>query len=319
MNFSVLTQALQHATFFEKYPVICFTGQPYPLLFFSLLLKNLKKSSGHEIKSINIETATTAELKAQLEVSFLGQTFITWCSDTAVLDAKQKKEFFSYLATYKGPHSVWFFADQDSIKPSDSWLVIPLESRIDWQQFSQLKHLFTDDTMQAQVVFMQQLFKKKEQMQLEECALLVNYTTFLSKQTFDEFYDAWFELLVAPEKSLFDLSTHFFAKNAQRFLPLWKQICTEYASAFWFVYWSDQLFRASSFVQFSSKQEYNHAKKVAYKLPFSFIKKDWKLSTADELNNAHNDLYNFDFHIKNGGSDLWLELFYLKFMTNGYR
>ena len=60
------------------------------------------------------------------------------------------------------------------------------------------------------------------------------------------------------------------------------------------------------------------AKKAQYKLPFSFINRDWHMYSLDELRNAHDCLTKIDFQLKNGASDIGLEYFYTQFFDNKF-
>jgi hypothetical protein len=307
-----LIDIIKNAESINKHPVICFTGT-YPVLFVSFLLRHLKNCDTHSITTIDWQQVTVQEIKAQLSVSFLGETFVAWCSDLGQLEARQKKELFSFLATYKGPHAVWFFsAETDLVKLKHSWTVIQIPQSLDWHMFKQLfQVLFESEFSKLQPLEL--IFKKKGSLGFDEAALLSQYALLLSKSAFEEFCSSWLGLMVPQDQSLFELSTQFFAKNQKRFFALWKNIGGQYPAPFWLVYWSDQLFRAASFVQYSRKQEFNEAKKIAYKLPFSFIKKDWQQYTYTELAAAHDKVYALDFQIKNGGTDSWLDLFFVQF------
>ncbi|HJZ23345.1 MAG TPA: hypothetical protein VJ201_02720, partial [Candidatus Babeliales bacterium] len=59
--------------------------------------------------------------------------------------------------------------------------------------------------------------------------------------------------------------------------------------------------------------------KAQYKLPFSFINRDWLLCNLTELRNAHQFLSTMDFRLKNGGSELGLEHFYGQFFENKFQ
>jgi hypothetical protein len=60
------------------------------------------------------------------------------------------------------------------------------------------------------------------------------------------------------------------------------------------------------------------AKKAQYKLPFSFINRDWSSYSLDELRDAHHCLATLDYQLKNGSSDIGLEYFYTKFFDHKF-
>ena len=55
------------------------------------------------------------------------------------------------------------------------------------------------------------------------------------------------------------------------------------------------------------------ARTVSFRLPFSFLKKDWRMITGTQLQRAHEEIYNLDHAFKNSGSFDMLDLFYLTF------
>jgi hypothetical protein len=124
--------------------------------------------------------------------------------------------------------------------------------------------------------------------------------------------------VVAPAQSMFNLSTYLFQKNGDKFFELWKRIAESYSAPFWVAFWSEQLWRASMFVTLNKQRKYNDARKIAFRLPFSFINRDWHNYSADELAAAHDFIYRLDGRLKNGGSDIGLDLFYAQFLSNQF-
>jgi hypothetical protein len=124
--------------------------------------------------------------------------------------------------------------------------------------------------------------------------------------------------IIAPKSSLFTLSTYFFAKDARLFFPLWVRISHEYSPQFWVVYWAEQLWRAHGFLQLHKKNKKDDAKKIAFRLPFGFIQREWRNYSVRELRNAHAMMYEIDFRLKNGSDDYILDFFFSKFFTNQF-
>jgi hypothetical protein len=122
-----------------------------------------------------------------------------------------------------------------------------------------------------------------------------------------------------PELSLFTLSQYFFARDGMRFFKQWSILKDQYAAPFWISFWSEQLWRASSFIELSEQHNFAEAKRISFKLPFSFIQRDWKNVTVQELKRAHDVLYHCDCAIKNGGDPNVLELFYTDYLQRQYR
>jgi hypothetical protein len=130
---------------------------------------------------------------------------------------------------------------------------------------------------------------------------------------------SFFEKIIVPETSLFVISQYFFAKDSRAFFNVWHQYQLEYPLAFWSVFWSEQLWRAY-FVWFYLNQK-NHAaaKSMSFRLPFTYLQKDWKKSSLTELKNAHQYIYELDLNAKSSVETTYsLDLFYSKFFSNEF-
>ena len=66
------------------------------------------------------------------------------------------------------------------------------------------------------------------------------------------------------------------------------------------------------------KRDVVQAKKMSFKLPFSFIQSDWKRANLQELKQAHQFLCTVDYNLKTGGGDYGLELMYEKFFLGQF-
>jgi hypothetical protein len=302
--------------FFRKRPIICFTGTSYPLLFFALLRQRIGNLMQGCIKSINLHDNELETIKAQVSMPFLGSMLIYWLGTIDTLDAKKKKEFLSYIKSYIGPHSLCFFSEHiDEVNHNKAFNLIELSSTVDQKQFIALYTYFFPLVKTENVSMCSALFKQHNSLSLDTACLLMHYCSVMSRSQVGIFIKEWFDKILVPEKSLFSLSTSLFAKNSEAFFRLWHQVSQDYPTQFWVSFWSDQLFRATCFVKFARAQKFVPAKKIAYRLPFSFIKKDWHNYTSTELTEAHHVLYRLDCTIKNGGADVWLDIFYQRFFT----
>ena len=95
---------------------------------------------------------------------------------------------------------------------------------------------------------------------------------------------------------------------------LWDTFEAEYPMTFWCAYWSEQLWRAYHARYYLDRQQMQQAKSIAYRLPFSYMQKDWKKSTLIELRNAHQWIYELDLAYKNNiETQAGIDLFFTKF------
>jgi hypothetical protein len=302
--------------------VICFTSTPatksvqetYPLLFFSLLY-NAIKSKSEQLISINMLDVEPDSLTSQLSISFLGSRAVYWLRAFHDLDAKKKQTWLKHIHSYTGPHQLILFNESVDWKDSEARSVIELPAMVDSKQYAQLQTFFKPDLKTSK--FVTALFANRPAMSLDIACLMLEYQAVSGAGT-DEFMHQWLDKIVVSEASLFTLSQHFFAKSAKSFFQLWSKIGPEYPDVFWVSFWSEQLWRAHYFVKLCKEKDMVQAKKIAFRLPFSVIQRDWRKLDLDELRNAHQALYEFDFNLKHGATSDSLELIFHKFLLGEY-
>lgn len=290
----------------------CFQGSDYPLLFFTLFFRRLEALQSKKYQMIDGAESEFPELCAQLATSFLGQTSSYWLKNISSSDARTKKLLFSY----QGPHQLAFFIDEEVTIEQSLAMVIKIESTVTKEQYQELYTWLYGQA--AHQTTLDSLFAKQAIMPLETACLLMQYQPVVGRHLKD-FTEQIVEKLVVPEKSLFLLSQLFFSKNSSEFFKLWHLVEIDYPQEFWVVYWSEQLWQAYIFIQALPTQGPVEAKKLVYRLPFSFMQKDWKLYKSTELINAHDFLYTLDHYNKNGAGSYGLEVFYHKFLHGHFK
>jgi hypothetical protein len=302
--------------------VFAFSDFSYPLLFFYHLINFLRKYGLH-IEVVHC-TVDTAVIKALLStMSFSGQT-IYWLEDFHILPDKKQQELFQYFRAYEGPHRILLFSDKiahELISPSKKFIdglnVIKLPSDITPQDFSSMRFLVSD-TLQERSNFAAQIGMYADYLSLDTMCLFAHYELVLGKNV-DDFFTNWIARIIDPTSSFFVLSQHFFAKKPKQFFRQWATVSEQYLPTFWASFWADQIWRAYVYADLMKQKKYADAKKVQYKLPFSFINRDWLLCNLSELRNAHHFLTSMDFRLKNGGYDIGLEHFYSQFFENKFQ
>lgn len=297
---------------FDQHSVYCFVGTHYPSFLFSFLKQNIKKKR----TVITIDTLDDKnDFKAHLEMSFLGSQSFYWISQELI---ETHKEFIPYLSSYKGPHTIGFFSKKPLTENSNAHsLTIDIPPTIHESVYTKLFTLLYPRYVKKSSAITQAIYTKHQTISLDAALLIMQYCILLGNKT-EPFVQEWIPSIIVPEKSLFTLSAHFFAKKERLFFELWHTIASDYSDPFWTTFWSEQLFKAHAFISLHTKQQFSQAKKVAYRLPFSFIQKDWKLISDQELCNAHNHLYAIDWNTKNG-IPAYFEHFYLNFFFNRFK
>ena len=223
-----------------------------------------------------------------------------------------------FVQSYTGPHIVIIIDDQEYKGLANNQLlslIIPTEC--DVSLYKILSSIFMPELRQKNLLTTQ-VWTYYDQLSLDSACMLMKYAQLIPAMD-EKAINEWISKIIAPDTSLFSLSTYLFAKNGTLFFKLWKKTEPLYSSAFWVIFWSEQFWRAHYMIKYMAAKQPVMAKKIAYKLPFSFIQRDWKKVTINELSKAHAYLYTIDWHIKNNGNPLILELFYSQFLQNAFK
>jgi len=210
---------------------------------------------------------------------------------------RSKKNSCFNQEEYTGPHTLLCVVPEVPKKSSHPSLVVP--ALITLPLFSELTNLVFCEPVSTPTFFMQHLFSRHKQISFQAAYAFLFYQRFISGND-TLFFSEWVDRIVVSEESLFDLSSAFFSKQRARTFELWKRIKNLYPPAFWSVYWSEQLFRALLFCSLKEKQA-PISPTYSYRLPFSFIQRDWRSTNAHDLVEAHDMAYSFDQHSKMGG------------------
>ena len=297
----------------SEYAVTCFTGDAYPILFFSHFLKKLK-SKNSSVQALPLDTLDLQAFEGRMQTTFLGTTETLWLGNVSECDAAKKKKLLAFLTAYRGPHTVYFYTNKkDAPKLSKNQMIDCSETL--QKQDIEIIFQFLWDSSSEQFIGMMKM--GLQSLTLDNCMLLGQYSLVLGNKT-HEFMRDWYEKILLPEESLFTLAQSFFARNHTLFFRLWISLRDDYAAPFWTTFWSEQLWRAYHVINLRNKQKFNEAKQMSFRLPFSFLQRDWKQIKADEMRNAHHFLYQADCRVKLGGSMLCLELFFDKFMQKQF-
>lgn len=304
---------------FPTAQLVCFRGQRnYPLLFFSLLFSWLKKKECYQIVFVDVDEQKESLIRARLATSFLGTSIFYWFGNLAKLNYKIQERWITYLQEYRGPHTIAFFITEDiSFSFTQKTVIVNIPDAVSREEMIMLQQLLPTISSTWNKQFLQQLEKKHKNIPLDLSCLLIHYALLIGKNS-DTFFTAWLDYIMPLQTSLFLLSQHFFAKNTRLFFAEWLRMQNNYNPQFWIAFWSEQLWRAALWVDLVGNKSYTEAKKIQFKLPFSFIKRDWKNYHADELQHAHQFVTTVDYHLKNNGSSCALDLFYSKFFLNQF-
>lgn len=308
---------LEHLSKTKQLPqgnVFPFVGKEYPLLFFYYLVAFLKKH-GNSIEIINCTDVDTVSIKSLLSMMSFSGAVTYYLENFVGLPVKKQQEMLDYFRSYAGPHRIIFFSDNESSSLPAMRIVLPVEMAP--RDYFHIRFLISE-TLQEKSTFASELIMRTDQLSLDKACFFAQYEFLLGKNT-DDFFAQWMMHLIDPMHSMFTLSQHFFAKKNKAFFRQWAHMSELYLPPFWVTFWADQLWRAYVYVDMMQQKKVVEAKKAQYKLPFSFINRDWSAYTLDELRNAHHCLAKLDYQLKNGSSDIGLEYFYTQFFDHKFQ
>ncbi len=293
-------------------PVIYLQGGTVcPALFCSSLMARLKEQ-GVPVKVVDSMETSWQDIQGMLSTTFLGQTEVFWLGDLSVLEATLKKKILQFLASYEAPHTVFCFVTDKEI--SSKVERVDLASPLDKDD---IEAIFQFLWQTSATPFFTMIPSDYKTLSLDNLLLLGFYSRLLGAKSRD-FMESWYGRIVVPEASLFTLSQSFFSRKKESFFRLWLTVKDEYAAPFWTTFWSEQLWRAYYVIKLRKNGKFHEAQQMGFRLPFSFLQKEWQSISTQELKNAHNFLYQVDCDLKSGGSMLSLELFYDSFLQKKF-
>jgi hypothetical protein len=322
MKLQLFLQKLeQSSSFFSSYGIICFLlrDDTSPLLFFSFLLQKMHCFIRGNIERLDLELEEQDQILSKLEMhGFLGTADYYWLGDVSVLPVKKKKFWLEYINCYKGPHVLVFCIDErEQFELRKDCLSVSMDIEINKETFEYLALLFNKIQSVMLKKISKSFFSYGATIVLDKACLLLQYGQLLGNNT-KQFCDEWLPILLDPEQSLFKVSEYFLAKRAKEFFALWSKIGSRYPEVFWSAFWSDILWRSYHYTNLKKSGNSAEVKQVGFKLPFAFLKWDWKKINPEELKQAHQFLYIMDYNLKNGIGSYYIELLYLKFFLGQF-
>lgn len=290
--------------------VICLEAKEYPLLFCRSFISFFSKKWNISIVPMYMDHDNDGEMMSSLHMTFLGQTSWYWLHSDTLLTKKSYDMWHEFLHTYQGPHTLIFCTTKTVTKVPSSWYVVQLPDVIDRIVFKHIEYMLAVKSSPLS----NHLFSVVRTISLDTAILLCHYAMLMKKNT-ATFFETWIPHLVIPTVSLFALSQALFERQSRQFFMQWQRVSLLYSPQFWISFWSEQFWRAYCYVQLQQQGQKEEAKKIGYRLPFSFLNNGWRTYGTTELQRAHALLYDIDYHIKQGGDEHSLELLYARFLN----
>lgn len=312
-----LDQIKNENSFLETQNVVSFTisDGSMPVVFIAHLISYLKTKQ-FPIEMFSVNEVELSHVFSRLDTSFLGMKISYWLRGIDDLDKKSRQQLLAYLSQYQGPHQILFICNKEeaaSYFAKKICVDLPSTITVDLAQSMLVTFKKNNPTIAKHI---SALVTKYDALSLDQICMLIGYMQVVGKA---EDYAKIVDRVVESEHSLFTLSQYFFAKNNTDFYKLWICVHEMYPVTFWCVYWSEQLWRAYHVRYFLTKNQPVQAKSISARLPFSFLQKDFKKVSLDELKNAHQWIYDLDRSHKNSiETEAGIDLFYNKFFLNQF-
>lgn len=297
-----------------NYPVLSFTGKTYQPIFLKKIYSFIEQQIGQSLHVISTEQETAA-IQAKLSTTFLGKKHWYLLDGISTLSSKKKKtELVKFIQQYQGPHRiVTFIQESEKVVFDQNAIEIIIHDSYGKDQIKDIKVLYEGQSLEATAYFFSKLYRLRKEYSLDQLCFFKEYAMLLGRNM-NLFFDQWFEKIVTSDISLFQLSQLFFEKNTKDFFIKWQKIRANYVDQFWIAFFSEQLFKAYFYVNHQGRLPADQ-KQLSFGLPFSFLKHDFKMYTADELLQAHKEVYQLDLSLKNSGAGCLLDAFFIKFFT----
>ncbi len=288
---------------------IVFRGDSYPVLFFARLFSHLQKNGMPKRETLVLATTQPVETERTLAQSFLGQSNVYWLGEAPAKPTKKDEKLLGYLEHYAGPHTIAYFVHTDAKGIGPHALQVTLPKGLSEHRFRDLGNTFASGSALRHNDVIAKIFMHSMEIGLDAACMLYDYLELLSARTAGDFMTQLPKIL-EPQTSLHALSKAFFERKGREFFSLWSQVQGNYSTMFWLTFFSQQLWQAYHVVKLQQAGKLHDAKRVGYRLPFSFFKTTWRKVQPNALAQEHALLYQGDYAIKQGSSFPVLDYFF---------
>ena len=313
-----LTRA-QEPSFWQTQTALCFVGTEYPLTFLNALFGKLAEQQllPAPYHRLFAGDKDKQPIYASLSQSMLGMTSFYWLGNiTEERESKAATAFKQFIGSYQGPHSIAYFIEHQAKPASVNATVIELPAQLDFAQFTHLAAFFSPQVDEKKIALAQTLFTRSKH-SIDESYLLLQYLELVNLRLKDA-YAGYLGMLFDSQASLNDLSEAFFARQKSIFFSHWSALTNSYPDVFWTVFWSENIWRAYHVMGFLQDKNYVQAKRMSFRLPYSFINRHWQSANRKELASAYEFLYQIDFAIKTGSSFCSLDVFFAHYFAGTF-
>ncbi|MBM3886292.1 hypothetical protein FJ364_00020 [Candidatus Dependentiae bacterium] len=292
-----------NSDYWHKAPLTCFVSNSYPYQFMRKMLHKIEteKIISMPHSRIQLSTQDPKILLPLLQQTILGQAAFFWLGDVEEnFTIKQKELLLTGLQGYAGENRIALFVQEVPTKITLPIIQLPVD--ITAEEGIALAEIFAPKILinQSKLAIIESLFTQNQQFPLNLFLTILDSLELIHTKHVSDFAK-YLTPLLPLSTELSNLSQSFF-KRDRNFFNLWSSLSKEYPSVFWLAFWYDQWWRAFFVITFAQKKNIVLAKKMGFKLPYSFITRDWQSYQPEYFKNLLAKLYAIDYNIKQGYS-----------------
>ncbi len=311
MSIEQLLNTINTPTYWQKTPVTCFVSNSFPYLFVRKLLTKLEADQCFAIprSRVQLSTQDPKTLLPLLQQTVLGQASFFWLGDVEDgFTQKHRDVLLGGLSGYAGDNRIAFFVQEVPAKLQFHTLQLPTD--ITATDGMSLANTFAPKILSSaqKCTAISKLFKQNQTIPLNLFMSILDGLELIHAKNLDSFLE-YLTPMLPINAELSNLSQAFFKRDTS-FFKTWSSLSDEYPPVFWLAFWGDQWWRAFHVITLAQQKNIILAKKMGFKLPYSFINKDWQNYKAEYFRNLLAQLYTIDYNIKRGHSFCFFDFLY---------
>lgn len=319
---SLCSAASEHKNLQEKFGsifVYAIRIKYYDSLFFKRLAAYCLKGFLGKIDHINFFSKEQfMHEQHRLGNNLFGKQELFFLGDFSSRDwsVSLKKQSYTFLNEYQGPHIIMCAVDTSFIRHNDSILVIDANVSLSSDFIKYLAQLEGFIFSLEKINALYEATQKMQVVSLDQVYIMFLYYSVISQKNLKT-DSSYLERLIdekSPE-TLMVLVEAFLDKKSKQFYLLWESLQRVHPPIFWIYFWMDIIWRAYYFTFLMGKNLFREGKRISYRLPSNFLTNGWKKVDKNELLNLYCMLYQADFSLKRGESLSSMNAFFCNYFS----
>lgn len=316
MNIEQVFNIIFDKNHWQKTPVTCFTGNLYPYQFIIKCLSILESEQYLPVtrSRMQISNQDAKTLLPLLQQTILGQASFFWLGDVDEnFTQKQSALIIESLSKYSGENRIALFAREVGQKNLMVEIQLPSEIILD-EGIEVVKFFFPKILNNKQkLLAIEQLFNQSKKLPLNLFITIMDNFELVHSKNLDLLLEYLGPSL--PFNGELSLLSQAFFKRDRLFFKHWQELSKIYPPVFWLVFWGDQWWRAFHLITFALHKNIILAKKMGFKLPYSFVTKEWQTYSPEYFQNLLAKLYVVDYNIKQGSTFCFFDVIHAQHFT----